>query len=103
MVEAQAFFCLCSIYNHVTQVVQTLRFVRLTLKVFMQNYGDTLSVFVIYIAISISEGHIASFFRNKKVRGVTSYAALIFKTYRNEIIKYRIVFCRQNLQRNKLH
>jgi hypothetical protein len=46
-VEVPLFVCLHSCYNQVTEVVETVKLVRLTLNALMQNGGDSVDVIVL--------------------------------------------------------
>ena len=47
-VKATVFVCLRSSCNHVTELGGAVRFVRLALKVVMENYGDFVVLILIY-------------------------------------------------------
>jgi hypothetical protein len=48
-VEVTVLVCLCSSSSHVTEARGAVRFVKLTLKVVMKNYGDFVDVILLYL------------------------------------------------------
>ena len=52
-VEVPVLVCLRSSYNHVTVVGGAVRFVRLALKVVVQNDGDIVDIILLYFAVKL--------------------------------------------------